>query len=265
MSRSTILPGLALAVLLAGTASADILLLKDGRIFDGRPMERTDAGIRIKFENGEVLVPTDMIQEVVLEGEKAPEPQTEEEKEKTAKGLVRFEGKWVTPSRRSELIQRKIDEQRAAIEEIRRRSVWRNKGEETTKHFRFQYTVPPHIYEGYRDLLEAFFTEFARTWKVKPFKDQVKIPVAVHINEKLFHRNSGASGGALAYYRFVPPREIHFFYNRLDPIQSELAMYHEATHYLVDLIDHDFNMPHFPARPWRSTTGAAGSTRAARS
>jgi hypothetical protein len=228
-------------------ASGDMLLLHDGRIIDGRPMERTDDGIKVKYENGEVFVPSRLIREAVLESDPLLEPKTDEEREQASKGMVRFEGKWVSKARRDQLIQQRVEARREEIESIRSHAEWRNRHKDRSKHFTYEYTVPQHIFEYYRDMMEAYFVAFAKTWKVKPLKEQPRLPIMFYTDRKKFAQIGGAGGGTLAYFRFVMPREINFYYDRLDPVSTEKVMYHEVNHYLQLLLDEKFNMPHFPS------------------
>ena len=228
-------------------ASADVILLKDGRIIEGRPMERQSGGIKVKFENGEVLVPDKMIQESILEKAPPYEPKTDEEREKMAKGLVLFEGKWVKPKRRAAIIAKRMAERREMIEEIREHSVWRNRYKEKTKHFEFEHTLPPHIFAYYRDLMEAYYKEFAKRWKLRQPKDLGRLKVCFYTNIEDFHQIGGVSGGVQGYFRFVEPLELNFYYNRLDPNFTEQVMYHEVSHYCQKLLNPKFSMPHFPS------------------
>ena len=42
-------------------------------------------------------------------------------------------------------------------------------------HFDFEYTLPPHVFARYRDLLEASFTEFAKQWKITFPQEKLKV------------------------------------------------------------------------------------------
>ncbi|MBI4612690.1 MAG: hypothetical protein HY720_03685 [Planctomycetes bacterium] len=54
---------LALLVLLAGTAAADAVALRDGRVLQGKVLEATEDGIRLAFEDGtEVTLPVESIE-----------------------------------------------------------------------------------------------------------------------------------------------------------------------------------------------------------
>jgi tetratricopeptide (TPR) repeat protein len=244
--------------LLSGVARADVLLLKDGRIVDGPKMEWGETGVTIHFVNGDVVVPEDDIEEAIIPGGQRPfVPQTPEEKEKVEKGLVRYEGKWITPERREALLARRLEEKAQEIEEVKQRSLWRNKWQEETKHFKFQSTLPPHITEYFCSMMEAYYTEFGKVWKVKQPRDLGKLSVCFHVNREKFHQVSGAPGGALGYFKFVPPLDLNFFYDRIDPRYTEEVMFHEANHYLQLLIDPTFSMPHFPGEAIAEYYGAS--------
>jgi tetratricopeptide (TPR) repeat protein len=253
-----VITGVALLIAWAAPAHADLILLKDGRIFERSGMERVEGGVKVHFENGDVVVPESMIETAALENQPDFVPTTPEEKAKFEKGLVPFEGKWVKASKRDALVQKRIAERKAAIEEIRKHVLWRHKLEGKTKHFEFHYTVPPHIYEYFRDLMEAYYKEFAKTWKIKQPKDYGRLLVCFYANRGDFLQISGiGGGGALAYFKFVKPLELNFYYDRTDRDLTEQVMYHEVNHYLQLLLDPKFNMPHFPSEALAEYYGAS--------
>lgn len=248
---------ISLLAVTTGLAHADVLLLKDGRIIDGPKMEWAEKGVSIHFSNGDVFVPEALFEDAIIEGSARPyTPKDDNEKEKIEEGLVPFEGKWMKASRRDDLIKRKLEEKKALIEEIRQRSLWRNRWQEKTKHFEIESTAAPHITEYYRDMMEAYLTEFSKVWRVSQGR-LGRLVVCFHGNREKFHQNSGAPGNALGYFRFVDPIELNFFYDRLDPRYSEEVMFHEVNHYLQYLIDPEFSMPHFPGEAIAEYYGAS--------
>lgn len=224
----------------------DILCLKDGRIFDRIPMERVDGGVKLRFENGEVFVPGDLVQDVVLESDATAAPKDAEEAEQKKNGFVRFEGKWVPEKKRAELIAKRIEARRADLEEIKAHGEWRNRYIEETKNFRFEYTIAPSVFAEYREALEAFFKEFGKVWKLETPKGNPKLPVNIYGSPKEFYQVSGVGAGTLAYFRFVKPWDLNGYHDRMDVDFSKQVFYHEFTHYLVKLVDLDFAYPHFP-------------------
>ena len=235
-----------LALTAAVANAGGVVVLKDGRILEGRKMERKEKGIEVHFENGDVLIPFDLIQDLALENDTGFVPSTPEEKEKYEMGLVPFEGKWIAPDKRAELLRDRIEERKAQIEEIKAHQKWVNAWKEATKHFEFEFTVPPHVFDDYRDLMEAYYSDFAKTWKVGQPKDLGRLKVCFYTDPDAFHRTSGAPRGVLGYFRFVKPLELNFFYDRMDPRFTEEVMFHETNHYLQKLLNPEFSMPHFP-------------------
>ncbi len=242
---------------LSASATADMLLLKDGRIIEGRDLTRRDGGIEVAFDNGTVFVPSTHIETAILEGAGAWVPETEEEKAKAAEGLVPFEGDWISAKKRDGLIAKRIAERRELIEEIRAHSKWVNRWQEKSKYFHFQYTIPNHIFEPYRDAMEAYFKEFAKTWRIRQPRDVGPLSVCFYTDRKQFNQVGGVSGGVIGYFRFVQPWDLNFYYDRVDPELTEDVMFHETNHYLQKLINVDFSYPHFPGESLAEYYGSA--------
>jgi hypothetical protein len=255
--RSVRALALALVLLVPAAARADMLLTKDGRIFDGKVMHRVDAGIEVKFEHGTVLVPQALVFDAVLEEDKNWVPATDEEKAQAAKGMIRFDKKWMTPKQRDELVAKRVEERKRLFAEMKARREWRNRQILDTKYFRWEHTLPDHVFEPYRDAMEAYFGEFARTWKIKAPKNEDRLPVNFHLDEDTFHQISAAPPGVIGYFRYVKPYDLAIFYERLDPTRSESVMFHESNHYLQQLIDQQFAMPHFPGESLAEYYGAS--------
>ncbi len=217
----------------AAPQSGDLLCLKDGRILEGRPMERVAGGILVKFMNGDVRVPDALVLDALLEDEAAA----------------------AEPKKAAEL-QKRRDERRRYVDELKSLAEWRNRRKETTRHFEFEYTVPPHVFAGYRDSMEAYFTEFAKLWNTKQPKDG-RLKVCFYGDAGTFHQVAGVGGGVLGYFRFVDPMELDIYFDRLDPELTEDVMFHEANHYLQKLLNPDVKMPHFPGEALAEYYGAS--------
>lgn len=248
---------LASVVVAAHVTAGDIMILKDGRIFESDAMVRTADGIEITFKNGVVKVPTALIQDAVLAADAALPPATAEEKEKADKGMVRYDGKWVTTKRRDELIAKKLADRKAELDSIRDHGEWRNRYIEETKAFRYEYTVPPHVFAEFKDAMEAYYALFVKSWRITVKASDGKLPVNIYNDAKSYHQVSGAPGGALAYFRFVKPWDLNTYYDRLDNDYSKQVLYHEANHYLQMLVDTSFAVPHFPGEALAEYYGAS--------
>lgn len=257
------LPTLSALVLAALPATAqsqgeDMLLLKDGRIFVDVDLVTTPAGeVTVRFAAGDVTVPGHLIQDSLDLDAPPPEPKNEEERAKIAEGLMLYQGKWMSAEKRDKAFRSEIEDKRQELIEIQESQLWRNRGMAKTKHFEFEYTVPPHVFEVYRDQLEAYFTAFAKDWKVKPPKDNPRLKICMYVTESDFLQIGGVPRGVLGYFRFVDPMELNFFYQRQDPVFTTEVLFHEANHYLQKLIDLEFKMPHFPGEAIAEYYGGA--------
>ena len=258
MHRMAIRFGAALALLSSAClAHADVLILKDGRILERDKMESGAEGVKVHFENGVIVIPHDAIKTAVLTNPPEPKDLSAEDKAKLEKGLVLFQGKWMTPAKRDKLFDKMYAERKAEVEKLRHHSLWRNRHEKETKHFKFEYTVAPFVYEYYEQVMEAYYKAFAKTWKVRQPKDLGKLKVCFYTDAEKFWQIGGVSRGVLGYFRFVKPIELNFYYSRVDPEETEQVMYHEANHYLQMLLDPEFNMPHFPSEAIAEYYGAS--------
>lgn len=245
LARAVVVAAAVISPSVDARAAEDLLVLKDGRVFGGVKMAREGEFIVLKYLNGDVRVPDSLIELVLMEGAPLAEPVTEEEKTQRAKGLVQFRGKWVPIADREKAIRKETDARRKSIEEHRKHAEWRNRYQFKTKNFEFESTQPPWLNEEYSEALEAYFKEFARVWKTSVPQKWGRLKVCFYGSRKEFHQVGGVGGGVLAYYRFVTPRELNFYYDRADPQMSIDCLFHEANHYLTDLMDDAFQYPHW--------------------
>lgn len=263
MLRTFLSTTLALSLLAPGAAAAqsqgeDMLLLKDGRIFVDVELVTTPAGeVTVQFANGEVAVPSHLIEEALDLDAPPPEPKNDDERAKIAEGKMLYQGKWVTASKRDKMFRDEIEDRRKELKAIQDSQLWRNRSLEKTKHFEFEYTVPPHVFAIYRDQLEAYFKVFAKDWKVKPPKENPRLKICMYVTESDFLQIGGVPKGVLGYFRFVDPMELNFFYDRRDPVFTTEVLFHEANHYMQKLIDLEFKMPHFPGEAIAEYYGGA--------
>jgi len=249
---------LLLLPLFATAARADILSLNDGRVFEDVKLERSTDGVSVLFKNGKVTVPNHMVRATIFDDSPDTyEPRDEKEREMLEKGKVFFEGKWVSKKTRDRAIEKEIEAKREEVEYAKKTSNWRDRHIEETDHFIFESTVPKHVFARYRDLMEAYYDEFVKSWKIKPPRGLPKLKVCFYIDQENFYQVSGAPRGVLGFFRFVEPMELNIFYDRLDPAFTEQVMYHEAGHYLHKLIDMGFKMPHFPGESVAEYYGAS--------
>ena len=248
--RATALIAAALAAAFAPAPPAaaeaeDLVILRDGRIIDGVPVRRQEEFLVLAYRNGEVRLPLSFVEDYVSASTPHPEAATEEERAKRAEGLVPWRRKWVPVAVRDREARKDLEERRRDLEENLKHAEWKDRHRFQTKNFAFESTQPDSMNKDFGDRLEGYFKEFAKSFKVAVPRDWGKLTVCFYGNRKDFLRTAGVSGGILAYYRFVEPRELNFYYDRLDPDLSVAVLYHEATHYLIDLVDPRFQYPHW--------------------
>ncbi len=246
MKRAAAVAATLVALLAAHAGAADIVQLKDGRIIDTVPMRVDGDDVILEYENGEVRVAAARIEDYVIDGKPPPAvDDSEVARAKRAKGLVPYKGKWITPARRQKFIEKDVAEKRKEIEDIRAHAEWRNRYQFDTKNFDYESTLAPSLNDLHAEMLEAYFATFKKEWGIKVPKDWGSLKVCFYSSQDEFHRTGGVGGGTLAYYRFVAPRELNCYYDRNDPEASLSYMFHEANHYLTDLMHEKFQYPHW--------------------
>ncbi len=236
----------ALAGLVPATAAADSIHFKDGRFFEVTKIEETEKGYKLIYDHGEVHVRKELVNTVlILDSTGSYVPKNDEEKAQVEKGLVPFEGKWVPKAERDKKLKEKADKARKEMEEARKHQEWRDRYLKETKHFKFEYTIPPAKAQEYQELMEVYFDTFMKKWKIKVDAKAPKAPVCFYHDEEYYYQVSGAPRGAIGYFRFVDPIELNFYYDRNDERLTLDVMFHETNHYLTYLINPKFNYP-----PW---------------
>jgi hypothetical protein len=225
-------------------AGADTLLLTDGRTVECPKAEKqADGSWKLSFQNGDIVVPAAQVKDAFLTGAAgAYEPKNDEEREKVAKGLVPYEGKWISVAERTAKLAKRAAEAKKRIEEAKAHREWRNRYKAKTANFEFEYTIPPEVAKGFMDLMETYYSVFTKQFAISKPKEKLK--VCFYHDYETFLEVSGASYGVLAYYRFVEPRELNFYYDRLRPEETTAIMFHEAQHYLSHLMNLKFHIPH---------------------
>ncbi|MHC5064385.1 MAG: tetratricopeptide repeat protein [Planctomycetota bacterium] len=238
--------GLLLAAVILGMplAAQDSLQLMDGRIIIGPKMSRSDAGVTVHFENGDVTVPKNLIRLSTVGGQEDKEVQwTEAEQAKIDKGMVLFEGRWMSSKVRDSTMDKRRKARAKKIEEALAHRKWVNRYKTSTSHFAFEYTIDPEIMEDLMEMMEVYYKTFTSEWGIRKPRGMGKLPVKFYHDQEYFYQVSEAGPGVGGYFRFVEPIELHFYFDRNDREMTEDVMFHEANHYLTHLIDPKFVFP----------------------
>jgi hypothetical protein len=234
---------LAAAARLAAPAPADVLVLKDGRFVEGRPVAKVEAGFKIAYPSGEVLVPAVMVADYFTDaGADTYEPTTPEEKEMWAKGLAPWKGQWVSKERRAKLLAAEVEARRKRVDQQQARREWRNHVEVKTKRFVFRHTLPDDIFAQFQDLFEAYYEYFTKFWRIRPGPKFGTPEIHIYHDYESFLQRSGAPRGVVGWYS-PATRELHFFYDR-ERVQFAIdVMFHEGNHMLAHMVDERFWYP----------------------
>ena len=239
--------GLVLALAIpAGLAAQDSLQLTDGRFITGPKMSRDDEGVTLHLEAGDILVPADMVKEAsVADDSVANASLSAKDRKRIERGQVKFEGKWMSKKQRDEKVAKRSEEIRKQIEEALKRSKWDNRYSMESKHFKFQYTIDPDIMNWWAELMDEYYDVFSKFWGgLRRPQGQGKLDVMFFHDHDYYDQVTGMPGTG-GFFRFVPPLELNFYYDRLDEAWTMNVMFHEANHYLCWLIEPKYNYPNW--------------------
>lgn len=238
INRSSFAAIAALAFM-AAPAHADTLFFKDGRFYEVPKLVETETGFDVHYDHGTVKVRKEIVKDWFIEQAGAePVASNDADKEKIAKGLVPFEGKWLPANRRDAILAARNKKAQEQIAEYRKHQNWRDRYQIETKHFQFEFTVPLDVGQQYMDMFEVYYETFAKVWKIKQPRGK-KLKVCFYNNADDFHRIGNVSRGVLGYFRFVDPIELNFFYERRDLRLTLDVLFHELNHYLYYLYTKD--------------------------
>lgn len=232
------------ATAIAGQAQ-DSLQLHDGRFVVGPKMTRTAEGVVVHFDAGDVKVLDALVKSCTAHLEGESDDWTDEERARIEKGEVLFEGRWMTVDRRDKELERRRGIREKKIAEARKHRKWAEHYVKKTANFEFHFTIDPDVMDAYADLMESYFREFMSEWSIRKPSKAGRLTVCFYHDADYFHQVGGAPDGVIGYYRFVQPRELNFYYDRLDSEMTQDVMFHETNHYLTHLIDLSFHYP-----PW---------------
>ncbi len=239
--KTPILPALAafaagLALSLPAQDKGGILVFKDGRWIQAPEIVVEGKTYKLLFPHGLVTVPSKLLlKAVLLDPAAKTKGLSKKDEAKVAKGLVPFEGRWIPRSRLKSILARERKKMLARLEEIKKHSQWRNRYKETTRHFAFEYTIPPEVARNYMNFFEVYWKVFNKRWKIRQPPREGKLKVCIYNNEKDFLRITGRPRGILGFFRFVAPIELNFFHDRRDPQLTLSVLWHECNHYFMHL------------------------------
>ena len=232
------------------------LSLLDGRFFFGPPVDKEGDHLIVHFENGDVRVPEKLVLSWFSTTSKADyEPKNDKERKKIEKGLIPFNGRWISHKEAEKQIDRMQKKLAAKIAEQQEHKQWRKAYEFKGKNYNFKYNIPQEKFEEMRELFDLFWDVFMRNWKLKPDKKK-KPTICLLADRGDFEQISGAGGGILGFYNFYS-KELYFYWDRHDPVFTIDVMFHELQHLLVDMTNGNFLYPAWVSESMAEYYGAS--------
>lgn len=235
---------------------AGALSLVDGRFIFGKPIIRTKAGARIVFEHGEVLVPESMIRDMFASKDEVEYvPKDDKERAKIEKGLINFQGKWMTKSLAAKKMEKLAKDLAERIETQKEHKKWVTRRKVEDRYFKYEHNLPDELFTNLQTLMQVYYKTFLKYWGKRP-KSKVKPTINLYSDRGDFNQISGASGGVVGWYHPIS-KGLHVYWDRTDPDFTIDVLFHEANHMLVDMIDGPFRYPHWIEEPMAEYYGAS--------
>jgi len=227
---------------LTPSAEADRLITEDGRVIELKKARQEGDRYRLVFEHGEITAPDDgRIASIEMEGDMSDYvPQNDDEKEKLAKGFVRYRSRWMTKARYETEKKKEYEKAKERTDLLAAHSDWHTCWTDETKHFLIRTNTSPELLEYYGDLLEAYYKLMDNRLGIKPTLSyrRKKMTVNIYKSHAEFQELSaaGVGPGTLGYF-WAHDDTLNFFHDYQEPARSDWVALHECTHLLTFLID----------------------------
>ena len=161
----------------------------------------------------------------------------------TAKGMVKFQGKWVTPEE-----QAKIEARLSALTNLKKRLApkgmidktgadkeqltWEKARIKETEHYIIKANISQEALDDLCYLMECFYFEAKKIFKVT--RDPgIKLRVSVFKNDKEYYANGGTGGSRGIFMARGSDKQIMTFYQ---PPLTTSVLLHEGTHQFVNIV-----------------------------
>ncbi|MDG2150124.1 MAG: DUF1570 domain-containing protein [Planctomycetota bacterium] len=233
------------ALLCPPAAAFDKVLLKDGRIIEGKLLESEDAGfVRIRLAGVDIPIHEDLVSKTYVEDLDDYVPQNQKEEQYLKKGWVLFEGRWMSRTRRESELKKRKNADKEIIDKLRREQKWSNAKELETTHFEIMSNCPQEILDDYVDRLEGYYKNFLAHWSIKlaPSLRKEKRKFFLYRNYEDFLSITQQSRGVQGFFNWVLG-ELHLYHSDSNPEYTIAVLYHEGNHLLTHLIDPKYRYP----------------------
>ena len=234
------LPAVFLAALATACAASaqkgGVLVFKDGRRIQAPEIKPGPGSYLLIFPHGQITVDEKLIlKAILLDPTARMMGVSAADKAKLEKGLVPYKGRWISKARFVSLMKKARQKRLAQIEEEKKHSPWYNRYKESTRHFSFEYTIPPEVAHNYMNFFEVYWKVFNKRWRIRQPPRLGKLKVCIFNNQRDFLRIANQPRGVLGVFRFVEPLELDFFHDRRDPRFTLSVLWHECNHYFMHL------------------------------
>lgn len=234
------------ACLLAAPAAAfDKLLLKDGRAVEGLIVKGEDPAVTV-LRIGKVDIPirNDLIDKTWVENLEGYVPKNKQEEEYLRKGMVLFEGTWMSRTRRETELKKRAEADKAALAAALKRQDWRNAVTQESAHFTCKSNCTDEIRKEYLERLEAYYKYFTDDWGItlSPGEIKGKMKFMLYRDYADFLRVTGVPYGVGGFFSRAD-NELQLYHDVEDPDETRDTLFHEGNHLLTYLIDTSFDYP----------------------
>jgi hypothetical protein len=221
----------------------DKLVLRDGRVIEGCRVETLEQDYYVHFPHGSVRLPAAEVKEILVDSDADYRPRNEYERDQLEKGLLLFEGKWISKAERSALLETRRREREARLKDQARHLDWEHAWRRESPHFVIITNTSEELLEYYQQLFENFYRIFSKRWNIAEAKSsRMRKPVIKIYRSLEQYQDSG-----------VPPRssglfdakglQLKLYHDFGDPRFTLDVLFHEGTHLMVHLLRPDFVFP----------------------
>lgn len=226
-------------------AAADRIVTKSGKVLEGKATVKEDGSYRIELKTVTIDLAKDIVKEVLIEGDMATYvPKNEKEKEALAKGLVFYNGQWITKEAYKQAVDKELARRKKLLEEESKHLQFADGWKFETAHFQFQGNCPKDVLDDLASLMEEYYAVMNSKIGIKasPALQRKKMTVNVFRNKEDYVRVGGAPSGTGGYFSNLQ-EALNFYYDFEDPGFTRQVMLHEATHLLTYLSNPKFDAP----------------------
>ena len=159
---------LALGALASVATPFDRVLLKDGRVIEGKLLDSSDTEyVTLRLPGADIPIPMTMVDTTYVEDLEDYVPKNAKEERELAKGNVLFEGRWMSKRRRDQALRERAEADKTLIDQLRRDQKWANHKTIETRHFIVKSNCRDEIAQRASDLLENYYNAFVDFWNIK--------------------------------------------------------------------------------------------------